>query len=107
MRKDRRPRTAQEMPEPDLGRCGVRKILATDDEIHVLAEVVHDHGEPVCPVALAVSNREIARDSHGTVLSAEEEVVPRLVAVTQGDAKGLRAVIRDVAIAAAAGTARS
>ena len=58
--EDRRRLTSQEPPEPDLRRRRLEQVAAADDEVDALTQVVDDDAEPVRPVAVAVTDGEVA-----------------------------------------------
>ena len=52
--------TPKEPPQPYLGRRRMQQVSAADDQVHVLAKVVHHDAEPVGPLVVAVADRQVA-----------------------------------------------
>jgi hypothetical protein len=56
----------------------VEEVVAADDQVHPLPAIVDDHAEPVRPVAVSVSDREIAGRRDGIRARSGQGVDPRL-----------------------------
>ncbi len=52
---------AEDTGQPDLTRRGLEQVTAAHDQIDTLSQIVDDHAEPVCPVAVAVADRQVTR----------------------------------------------
>jgi hypothetical protein len=81
-----------------------------------VAEVVHDHAQPVGPVAVPVPDEQVAGGGDGTGTLAQQEVSPRFIAAAKRRAQARRAVRAgagenaidvEAALAAAARAARA
>jgi hypothetical protein len=61
MVQERRGLGAPQQPcQPDLGRRGGQQVLATNDQVDLLADVVHDDTESIRPVVVAIPDGQIA-----------------------------------------------
>lgn len=107
MGKPRWRGTVQQVAQADLRRGRVGEVPAADDEIDVLAEVVHDHGEAIRPVALTVADCEVSRDRGWSLPATFEQVVPALDPVAQSHPERQAAVVRERSCTATAGTTRT
>lgn len=65
MKKPRWSRPTKEAGELDLPSRGQEQILTTNDEGHLLVQVVNGHGELIGPVATAVANQHVAALARG------------------------------------------
>src|SRR4051812_8341850 len=51
---------AQQPTEPDLGSRRLHQVLAPDDQVDALTQVIDDHAEAICPVAVSVADGQVA-----------------------------------------------
>ena len=87
MREGGRGLASEHPREPDLGPCRVQEILAPDDEVDTLAQVVDDDAEPIRPVAVPVPHREVAVRSDPRLRRPDDAIRPRLPSISQGDSE--------------------
>src|SRR6478735_7727282 len=69
-------------------RCGLaQQVTATHDQVHVLAQIVHDDSESVCPVPVPVGEGRVAVVRDLVRARADESIHPTLRAAAEGDAQ--------------------
>ena len=80
--------TPEQSPEPNLGRSRVEEVFAADHEVDAVSKIIHHHAQGVGPVAVPVSDREVAPRCDRPGLCTLNQIHPRLVAVTKADPPG-------------------
>ena len=73
--EDRRRRTSEQAAQPKLPSGGAQQVLAADDEIDAMAEIVHHDGQLVGPVAQAVPHQQVAALLRGVLALLTEAAI--------------------------------
>lgn len=94
---------AEKTAQPDLVGCRVEEVLAADDEVDPVAQVVYHHREAIRPVAVAITGRRIPGCCDRTRSCPEAHVVPGLVASTKDQTHDPPGPILELATATPAG----
>jgi len=55
----RRGRAAETLSQSDVRGGGIQEVLAPDDKIDALTQIVDDHAEPVAPVTVPVAGGQV------------------------------------------------
>ena len=87
VREDGRCLAAEHGAQADLRGRLAQQVPAADDEVHALAQVVHDDSEPVCPVPVAVGEGRVAVVRDLVRAGTDESIHPALRAAAEPHAQ--------------------
>ena len=74
----RRVRAAETLSQSNVRGGGIQEVLAPDDEIDALTQIVDDHTEPVGPVAVPIAGGQVTVRGDLALTLTREAVGPCL-----------------------------
>ena len=105
MGEDRGRLAPEQSSQPDLGRRRGEQVSAADHQVDRLTKVVDDDREPVCPVPVAIADRQVA-GTRGDLVGArpDDGIHPALRAAPERHAQDRAVQLAMAAIARTAGS---